>query len=92
MPRARSVAELPNEEVKGHQGFTARPLMDLTDKGVTIRMLGISPAGIGPVRARESCLTILGTMYRERAGFAYVNVGQTITQVVLPSALSCVYV
>jgi quercetin dioxygenase-like cupin family protein len=53
MPRARSVAELPNEEVKGHQGFTARPLMDLTDKGVTIRMLGISPAGIGPVPAHR---------------------------------------
>ena len=48
--------------------------------------------GIGPVRARESCSTILGTMYREGAGFAYVNPGQTVTQVVLPTALSCLYV
>lgn len=45
--------------------------------------------GIGPVRSRESCSTILGAMYRESAGFAYIGISKIITQAVGASSLSC---
>jgi mannose-6-phosphate isomerase-like protein (cupin superfamily) len=47
--RVMNISEFPIEEVKGHQGFTARSLVDPAGKGVTVRMLHISPGGLGPV-------------------------------------------
>lgn len=47
--RVKDISEMPTEEVKGHEGFTARSLVDLDGKGITVRMLIISPGGSGPV-------------------------------------------
>jgi len=49
--RIKKISELPAEDVAGHRGFEARSLMDLSEKGVTVRMLSIRPGGIGPVPA-----------------------------------------
>jgi quercetin dioxygenase-like cupin family protein len=49
----KKISELPMEDVAGHQGFEARSLMDLSEKGVTVRLLSIQPGGIGPVPAHR---------------------------------------
>jgi len=51
--KVKDISELPTEEVKGHQGFTAHSLVDLGGKGITVRMLRISPGGLGPVPAHK---------------------------------------
>jgi mannose-6-phosphate isomerase-like protein (cupin superfamily) len=51
--RVQDISELPTEETKGHQGFTARALVKLADRGVTVRMLRVSPGGLGPVPAHQ---------------------------------------
>jgi mannose-6-phosphate isomerase-like protein (cupin superfamily) len=51
--KVMNITELPLEEVKGHQGFKARSLVNLAGKGVTVRMLRISPGGLGPVPAHK---------------------------------------
>lgn len=45
----KKISELPMEQVAGHRGFEARSLIDLSEKGVTVRMMSIKPGGIGPV-------------------------------------------
>jgi mannose-6-phosphate isomerase-like protein (cupin superfamily) len=49
----KKISELPIEEVEGHRGFDARSLIDLSEKGITVRMLSIKPDGIGPVPAHQ---------------------------------------
>lgn len=51
--RVMNISELPLEEVKGHHGFTSRSLVDLAGRGVSVRMLRISPGGFGPVPAHK---------------------------------------
>ncbi len=64
--------------------------------GSTITTEALGPVGghmlIGPFRSFNGCIAFLALMHREGAGFAYVNPGQAVTQVVLPSSLTCVYV
>jgi len=43
------LADLPTEEVKGHQGFVSRSLLDLQKQAVTVRVLNVTPGGVGPV-------------------------------------------
>lgn len=45
----KGISELPMEDVKGHEGFMARSLVDLSGKGINVRMIRVSPGGVGPV-------------------------------------------
>jgi len=51
--KIRKLSEFPEKEVGGHQGFTARSLVDLPDKDITVRLLNVTPGGIGPVPAHS---------------------------------------
>ena len=44
---------MPAKEVGGHRGFMARSLIDLPHKDVTVRLLTVTPGGIGPVPAHS---------------------------------------
>ena len=51
--RIKKLSEFPAKEVGGHQGFIARSLVDLPGKDVTVRLLNVTPGGIGPVPAHS---------------------------------------
>jgi len=51
--KIRKLLDFPAKEVGGHQGFTARSLIDLPDKDITVRLLDVAPGGIGPVPAHS---------------------------------------
>jgi len=51
--KIKRLSEFETKEVGGHQGFTARSLVDLPDKDVTVRLLNVNPGGIGPVPAHS---------------------------------------
>jgi len=45
----KRVSDLPTQTVKGHNGFIDRLLVSVPEKGVTLRLLNVTPGGIGPV-------------------------------------------
>jgi quercetin dioxygenase-like cupin family protein len=47
------LSDIPAKEVGGHKGFAHRPLVNLPEKGVTIRMINVVPGGVGPVPAHS---------------------------------------
>lgn len=69
----KRLAELSAEDVKGHAGFKARAILDLPQKGVTIRVLNLAPGAIGPVPAHQHSdvhffLVLEGTLALEVEG------------------------
>ena len=72
----RKISELPLEQVAGHHGFEARALVDLSGKGVSVRMLRIKPDGVGPVPAHSHAdvhffLVLEGSLELEVEGSIY---------------------
>jgi quercetin dioxygenase-like cupin family protein len=51
--KIKKLSEFEAKEVGGHQGFIARSLVDLPDKEITVRLLNVTPGGIGPVPAHS---------------------------------------
>jgi|GEM_PF-3005971 quercetin dioxygenase-like cupin family protein len=47
------LSDTPAKEVGGHKGFVHRPLVNLPEKDVTIRMINVVPGGKGPVPAHR---------------------------------------
>ena len=71
--KIRKLSELPREDVAEHRGFEAQLLVDLSPKGVTLRILKIKPDGIGPVPAHSHqdghfFLVLEGTLELEGEG------------------------
>ena len=51
--KIENLAEFPSKQVNGHEGFVERTLVNLPEKGVTVRLLNVRPGGIGPVPAHS---------------------------------------
>jgi len=49
----KRLADFSAEDVKGHSGFKARAILNLPQKGLTVRVLNLAPGGIGPVPAHR---------------------------------------
>ena len=47
------LSDIPSKEVGGHKGFVHRPLVNLPEKEITIRMINVVPGGKGPVPAHS---------------------------------------
>jgi quercetin dioxygenase-like cupin family protein len=47
------LADVPKEEVEGHKEFFSGSLVNLPEKGVTVRVLDVSVGGVGPVPAHS---------------------------------------
>lgn len=47
------LSDIPSKEVDGHKGFVHRPLVNLPDKDITIRMINVVSGGKGPVPAHS---------------------------------------
>ncbi|MDI7259655.1 MAG: cupin domain-containing protein [Thermodesulfobacteriota bacterium] len=45
----KTISEIPAEEVKSHEGFLARTLLELSKKDVLIKLTRVGPGGRGPV-------------------------------------------
>ena len=72
-PMVKKLEELAAEEVKGHVGFKARAILDLPQKGVTVRVLNLAPGAVGPVPAHRHSdvhffLVLEGTLALEIEG------------------------
>lgn len=82
----KKLSELQAQEVDGHQGFLERPLIDLADKGVTVRVLEIAPGGVGPVPAhshpdRHCFLVLEGALELEVEGKRYTVPSGSVAEV-----------
>jgi len=49
----KRLAEFATEDVKGHLGFKSGTILDLPQKGLTVRVVTLAPGGIGPVPAHR---------------------------------------
>jgi quercetin dioxygenase-like cupin family protein len=49
----KRLVEFAAEDVKGHLDFKSRTILKLDQKGLTVRVLTLSPGGIGPVPAHR---------------------------------------
>ncbi|MFC1825379.1 cupin domain-containing protein [Thermodesulfobacteriota bacterium] len=47
------LSELPAKDVSGHEGFVARSMLNLPEKKISVRVLSVTPGGIGPVPAHS---------------------------------------
>lgn len=72
----RQLADMPKKQVEGHEGFFAGSLLDLPEKGLTIRVLDVMTGGVGPVPAhghedRHLFLVLEGVLEIDIAGERY---------------------
>jgi quercetin dioxygenase-like cupin family protein len=49
----KKISELNREDVAGHHGFESRLFAEVIGKKVTVRLLNISPDGVGPTPAHK---------------------------------------
>lgn len=49
----KTISEIQAEEIKGHEGFLAHTLLDLSKKDVLVKLTRVGPGGKGPVPAHS---------------------------------------
>lgn len=84
--KVKKISELPAKQEIGHEGFVARSLVTLLEKGIAVRLINVAPGGIGPVTPHSHpdihfFLVLEGTLELEIDGQLYTVPGGSCVEV-----------